>query len=109
MQRYTVGDVMNGMPIWARTTVVVVFAYAIINFILCAHLLAGGGPDIVDGQHVLSSHGRVLAHITEGEYRLYKAYELRMFSGGWLLFYWLPGVYFLLRRERGSDPMVVRE
>jgi hypothetical protein len=94
-QRIKLGEIMSGLPTWASVLVAVVFAYSILNFFLCAHLSGGGNSDIVDGQYVLSSHAHILAHLTENEYHLHRSYEVRMFSGLWLTFYLIPGVYFL--------------
>jgi hypothetical protein len=96
------GEMTSGVPTWASLIVAAVFAYMILNFILCDHLLGGGGADIVNGQYVLTSHGHILAHLTEREYHLDRAYELRMFSGGWLVVYLMPGLYLLFWQEPAS-------
>lgn len=102
MQRIRLGEIMSGLPPWASFLVSVAFVYMILNFFLCAHVSGGGNADIVGGQYVLSSHGRILAHLTENEYHLHRAYEVRMFSGVWLTFYLIPGIYFLFWREPAS-------
>jgi hypothetical protein len=91
--------IVSGFPLWARVVVVAAFAYAVVNVLLFA-VLYNGNADILNGEYVLSSHGRVLAHLTEAQYHLHKAIEIRGFSALWLLFYLLPCLYFSFRRER---------
>jgi hypothetical protein len=86
-------EIISGLPTRAGVLVAGVFAYTILNFFLCANLSGSGNADIVGGQCVLSSHGRILAHLTESEYHLHRANEVRMFSGLWLTFYLVPGIY----------------
>jgi|SRR5579871_473396 len=94
-RRPSLGDIISGAPTWSSILIVLLLAYGVVNFLVCGRLMEGGGAEIVNGEYVLANHGKVLAHIGETEYHLRRAYELRMFSGGWLLFYWVPAVYFL--------------
>lgn len=96
------GKTVSVAPIWAQVIVALVFAYAMLNLLLSDSLGGRGGPDIVSGQYVLTSHGRVLAHVTETEYLMYRARELRTFSAVWMMFYVLPGVYPFFWHERSS-------
>ena len=50
---------------------------------------------MINGQYFLTSHGHVLAHINEAQYHLQRAYQVRLFSDFWLLFYLMPTLYFL--------------
>jgi len=102
MRRLAIGEIMSGFPTWASVITGAMFAYAILNFFLCDRLMGGGNANIVDGQYVLASHGRFLARLTQSEYHLHKAYELRIFSGTWLVFYSIPGVFFLFWQEPAS-------
>jgi hypothetical protein len=95
-------EITANLPWWAVALLVVVFAYGVFNFFLCAYLTGGGNAALVDGEFVLRSHGRILAHLTQVEYHAHKAYELRLFSGGWLFFYAMPAIYSLLG-STGSD------
>jgi hypothetical protein len=94
-------------PVWARVLCVTTFVYALVNFALFASRSGGGNADILNGEYVLRSHGHVLAHLTESQYHLHKATEIRGFSGHWLLFYLIPCIYFWFRREQhsGAQPL----
>ena len=95
-------NLLSSLPRWASVALIVVFVYAIVNFAVFFYLSEGGGPDIRNGQFILHSHGRLIRQLSEDEYHLKKAYELRGYSGHWLLFYVLPAFYFLLQRRTGS-------
>ncbi len=66
-----------------------------VNFVLFALNSEGGGPSIRAGKFVLESHGRFIRDLTATEYTAFKANELRGFSGHWLIFYYVPFIYFL--------------
>ncbi len=95
----TTKNLLAGFPRWASVAVIAVFVYAILNFAVFFYLSEGGVPDIKNGEFILHSHGRLIRHLSEDEYHVKKAYELRGFSGHWLLFYLLPALYFLLGRR----------
>ncbi len=71
-----------------------IFIYAIVNFLLATHSMPGGSPSVQDGQYVLNNHGQVTP-ITAAQYEAAKATELRMFSGHWMVFYFMPFAFFL--------------
>lgn len=73
----------------------VVFIYAFINFALFIALMEGGSPTVKNGRYYLDSHGQKIRDITEEEYQRFLAYEVRGFSGHWMLFSIVPMVYFL--------------
>ena|ERR1700685_1064346 len=75
------------------------FAYTLFNFFLGTNLAGDGNADVMGGQYVLASHGHVLTHVSEPEYHLHRAWELRLFSRHWLIFYFVPTVYFFFWRE----------
>lgn len=93
--RPSLARLRDNLPGWALLADGALFAYMIFNGVLCASLTGGGNADLVNGQYLLMSHARVLAHLTESEYHLHKAYEHRMFSGAWLCFWALGSSYFL--------------
>jgi hypothetical protein len=92
--------IMDHLPTSAVLAVAVAFAYALFNFFLGTNVIGAGNAEVVAGQYVLTSHGRVLAHVSELEYHLRRAWELRLFSGHWLFFYLVPMVYFFFWREQ---------
>jgi hypothetical protein len=93
-------EIMNHLPTSAVLAVAVVFAYGLLNGFLYQNATGGGNADLAGGQYLLTSHGRVLAHLSELEYHLHRAWELRLFSGFWLIFYFAPMVYFFFWREQ---------
>ncbi len=87
--------IRDHLPGWVTLGCGALMAYCILNFVLAARLTGSGNASVVSGEYLLMSHGHILAHLNESEYHLHKAYELRMFSGGWMLFWFLPSAYFL--------------
>jgi hypothetical protein len=94
-RRLTLDILEDNLPAWVLLADGLFFAYMFINVLLCVSVTKGWNADVVNGQYLLMSHARVLAHLTEREYHLQKAYELRMFSGFWLCFWTLSAGYFL--------------
>jgi hypothetical protein len=93
--RLTLDILEDNLPAWVLLADGLFFAYMFINVLLCVSVTKGGNADVVNGQYLLMSHARVLAHLTEHEYHLQKAYELRTFSGFWLCFWAWSTSYFL--------------
>ncbi len=87
------------VPSWAVLVVLATIAYVLVNTVVCAGVSGEGNANMLDGQYVLTSHGRVLAHISERDYHLHRATELRLFSGLWLVSFLVSTVYFFLWRE----------
>jgi hypothetical protein len=95
-----------GAPQWAKKALSVAGFYALVNFIVFiifipATPLSGGGED---GKYrAKNRHGTF--EVTEEEYYSYRNWELRGFSGHWMMFYLTPslglGVY-LARRGKGE-------
>ena len=73
-------------PKWISGVFYILFIYAFINFVLFMTLNEGGGPERTAEGYALVSHGNVLRPLTEAEYHLFQARELRGFSGHWMLF-----------------------
>jgi hypothetical protein len=93
--RPTLEQITDGFPAWVIVLVVTVLAYGFLDSFRGFYLTGGGNGEIANGQYLLTSHGRFLAHLTEKEYHFHKAAELRGFSGGWFIFYLMPAVYLL--------------
>lgn len=94
-RRLSLDILEDNLPVWVLLADGLIFAYTFINLFLCTSVTKGGNANVVNGQYLLMSHAQVLAHLTEHEYHLQKAYELRMFSGAWLCFWAWPTSYFL--------------
>ena len=95
-------EIRRSFPLWVVVLGIGVFAYAFVNFFIAMGLSEGGVPGIRGDKYVIESHGRLIRELTEGEYHLHKAYEIRGFSGHWLVFYYFPCAYFLFRKK--PDP-----
>jgi hypothetical protein len=74
--------------------------YAVINFILFMIQSEGASPSVLNGKFALTNHGKLVREITENEYHLFQARVLCGFSGHWLIFYFVPLVFFLFRKKR---------
>jgi hypothetical protein len=81
-----VSEVFPHAPRWMQVLTGVLFAYAIVNFITFIFLIRGGGSPTKRGDGTFTADkGRRV--ITEAEYRRLRAYEVRGFSGHWMMFY----------------------
>lgn len=87
-------DIISSCPpkIWLFSFALVV--YVAINFIVFIGESSQGSPKEKDGQFYLSNHGRIVREIDVDEYKKREAYTVRGFSGHWMIFSFLPFVYF---------------
>ncbi len=75
-------------PFWMKPLPGILFAYMFFNFFFTIFVLQkGGSPSMINGEKVLQSHHKIIKKLSEEEYHLHQAYEVRTFSGHWLLFY----------------------
>lgn len=75
-------------------------AYALINFALFIVLSRGGHAEIENGKYMMHRRGYSAPYeISEAEYRQQQTYELRGFSGHWMLFYFFPILYSRYRDD----------
>jgi hypothetical protein len=79
--------------------------YTVVNFVLFMGLMGGGSPVQDSGRYYLSNHGTYTRELTQDEYHQYQAYEVRGFSGHWLIFSFVPFAYcvFIHRRTRDVE------
>ena len=97
------------VPLPLRVTCAVAFFYACINFALVTALMEGGSPSAENGNYYVHSHGQKIRDITREEYQRFRAYEVRGFSGHWIVFSIVPMAYFLtvhpkLHQTTKSEP-----
>jgi hypothetical protein len=95
-------ELRASFPDWVVALGLCAFVYALVNFALFLGKTGGGNPMLRDGQYLLMSHGRLIRELSSSEYNALKVNEVRGFSGHWLLFYFMPMAYFLLRRSTGD-------
>ena len=86
---------IGSAPRAMRIACVTTFIYAIINFAFFLILMEGGGPEAKKGTFYLETHGQEIREITKEEYHRFRAYEVRGFSGHWMLFSLFSTTYFL--------------
>lgn len=82
--------VMEYAPEWMRVVFIVLTVYTAMNFALCFILLEEGSPDIWDGRYVLQNHGEFIKEVSQEAYQRFVSYEIRLFSGHWIVFYFYP-------------------
>jgi hypothetical protein len=89
----------RGMPSWVAP------CSWLLSVIFVAHLVwlvvqtGWGVPEIVNGQYVLSSRGRILKVLTQAEYLALTEAFLRAFTTLMVSFYFLPMTYWWFRRS----------
>ncbi len=97
-------EIIRSFPMTIRILCAGVFLYTLVNFALFIINSEGGGPFAENGKYFLKSHGRVVRELSEQEFYRFRAYELRGFSGHWILFSLIPTVYFA-RFRRTTDTL----
>ena len=96
---------MRGTPRMMRAVLGPLFAYTAFNFFFTIFVLQGGhSPTIRDSTFALQDSGRIVRALTEREYHRYRAYEVRTFSGPWILFYFA-GMAMLYPRAADHEKM----
>ena len=98
---------MGKSPGWMKKLAAVLFAYAFFNFFMFLVLNKGAGPAEIDGRKVLQSHGNIKRELTDEEYELYQAREVRGFSGHWMVFY-ATGMTVLYSKLKGDRDKKMR-
>ena len=92
--RRSMSGVFGLLPKWARAAFVAVVAYAIVNFFVFLGLMEGGTAASSPQGYYLHSHGQKVRDLTPAEYARFRRYEVRGFSGHWMVFSLLPALFF---------------
>lgn len=87
---FSASETVKYAPTWMKVLLNILIIYTAVNFGLLFVHLEGGAPDIWDGHYVLQNKGSLIRELTLEEYELKRLYEVRGFSGHWLLFYFYP-------------------
>lgn len=90
---------MESLPRWARVLVLVAFYYALINFGVFMVRTGGAAVQRRGDGFALVNHGRLVREVTWQEATNHQILVTRGFSGHWMLFYVLPAMYLLARRD----------
>jgi hypothetical protein len=102
--------IFRGAPWWIAALIGPVFLYAFFNFFFTIFVLLGGhSPTVRNGAYALSDHGRVVRTISEHDYHRYRAYEARLFSGHWMLFYLAATAMLYPRSEEADGVSVIND
>jgi hypothetical protein len=75
------------LPSWAKTPLMILFLYFLLNMISMIIVFKGGSPTMVNGTYELANHGKLIRYLTLEEYQGLTNWELRFFSSGWVVFF----------------------
>ena len=78
---------------------VVLFVYAFVNFMTFMSLMEGGSPVVINEAYYLNDHGRMIRELSPNEYHTFEKYEVRGFSGHWMIFSYIPSVFYAFKDE----------
>lgn len=102
--------VINAIPGSLFFFGIIAIIYFITNFVSCMFSMAFGGPQIENGKFLLMNHGKIIRPLTESEFHKMKSYELRLFSWAWVIFSYIPTLFFtfvypatLRKREQDAN------
>lgn len=88
VERWSKGvDPFRGKPRWVLRTTQILFLLFIVVFFSFLALSHAAMPDIINGEYVLNSHGKIVGQISERDYLFLKGWELRLFASAWILAY----------------------
>jgi hypothetical protein len=77
IERWSKGvDPFRGKPHWVTRSMQILFLLFVMVFFTFLALSHAASPEIINGEHVLNSHGRIVGHISERDYLFLKAWEL---------------------------------
>jgi hypothetical protein len=92
-------DPFRGKPHWVIRSMQTLFLLFVVVFFTFLALSHAASPEIINGEYVLNSHGRIVGHISERDYLFLKAWELRLFASGWILAYFAIMMYWWSPRQ----------
>jgi hypothetical protein len=72
------------------------FVVVFFSFLALSHAAL---PDIINGEYVLNSHGKIIGHISERDYLFLKGWELRLFASVWILAYFAIMMHWWFPRQ----------
>lgn len=98
--RFSLSGFARGMPRWVAPCSWSLSLIFVAHLVWCASQNGLGMPDIVNGQYVLSSRGRILKVLTQAEYTRLMEAVLRMFATLMTSFYFVTTTYWWFRKNR---------
>jgi hypothetical protein len=100
VERWSKGaDPFRGKPRWVLRSMQVTFLLFVVVFFSFLALSHAASPDIINGEYVLNSHGKIIGHISERDYLFLKGWELRLFASGWILAYFAIMMHWWFPRQ----------
>jgi hypothetical protein len=81
------------IPSWVQAVVVCIGLYVGANFVLIMARTGGLTPEQRGSSYVLTDHDVVVRRSSAAEHHLYRAYEMRLWTGHALVFYAIGAVY----------------
>jgi len=100
VERWSKGrNPFRGKPRLVLRSFQILFILFIAVFFTFLALSHAAMPDIINGEYVLNSHGRIVGHISERDYLFLKGWELRLFASGWILAYFAIMMHWWFPRQ----------
>ncbi len=93
----------RGMPSWVAPCSWLLSVIFVAHLVCLAVLNGPGVPDIVNGQYVLRSRGRILKLLTQAEYLALMETELRAITTLMISFYFVPTMYWWYHRSHRQN------
>ncbi len=93
----------RGMPGWVAPCLRVLELSFVAHLVWFATQSGWGVPEILNGQYVLGTRGRVLKVLSQAEYLTLSEAELRAFSALLILFYFAHMTYWWFRRNTAES------
>ncbi len=90
----------RGMPSWVAPCSWLLSLIAVAHLVWLAVQNGWGVPEIVNGQYVLESRGRILRALTQAEYLALTEAELRALTTVMISFYFVTMMYWWFRHNR---------
>jgi hypothetical protein len=89
----------RGKPRWVVRSIQILGLLCIALLVAFLALSHAASPEIINGEYVLNSHGKIAGYITEREYFFLKGWELRLFASGWMFAYYALMMHWWFPRE----------
>ena len=77
----------------------VLFVLFVAVFFTFLAMSRAASPEIVNGDYILDSHGKLVAYISQRDYLSLKGWELRFFASGWIVGYYAMMLYWWFPRQ----------
>jgi len=100
VERWSKGvNPFRGKPRWAVRSMQVLFVLFVAVFFTFLAMSRAASPEIVNGDYILDSHGKLVAYISQRDYLSLKGWELRFFASGWIVGYYAMMLYWWFPRQ----------